>query len=226
LMVGQSFPSHFRVERPVTLPPSPVAGSAGTSAAAGSTQYPAAQYPSSGVVGSAQYPSPYPFYPYGAYAYDPYYYYSYYYSPFAYPYYWGNSGYYRGPTYFIDNGGTIFVPSGSGGSGSGTPANDNGQGQVVNGRGYTRVHPGTSGDPAQPAGQRCEGLRARAAARFRALVRARAPLDQPGPQLQGLRGRRGPRGPLRVEGPFQAAATRAVARGAADELRNRSRARG
>ncbi|HEV3215198.1 MAG TPA: hypothetical protein VGZ27_05720 [Vicinamibacterales bacterium] len=139
LMVGQSFPSHFRVERPITLPPSPVSASTGTAAAAGSAQYPAAQYP-----------TPYPYSPYGAYAYDPFYYYSYYYSPFAYPYYWGNPGYYGGPIYFIDNGGTIIAPNGSGSGGGGAAASDNGQGQVINGRGYTRVHSGSGGDAAQP----------------------------------------------------------------------------
>jgi hypothetical protein len=133
LMVAQSFPSHFSVERPVTLPPSPV-----TASAAGAPV----------VTGSAQYPTPYPFYPYGVY--DPNYYYSYYYSPFAYPYYWG-SNYYRGNIYYISGGGTtVFVPNGSG-SGGGAVSGNNGQGQVINGRGYTRVHPGSAADPAAPA---------------------------------------------------------------------------
>jgi hypothetical protein len=148
LMVAQSFPSHFSVERPVTLPPSPspvAASAAGPMVVTGSAQYPTA-YP-------AQYSTPYPFYPYGGY--DPYYYYSYYYSPFAYPYYWG-SNYYRGSTYYITNGGyitgggtTVFVPDGSGGGGA--VIGDNGRGQVINGRGYTRVHPGSSVDSAGSA---------------------------------------------------------------------------
>lgn len=129
LMVAQSFPSHFRVERPVTLPPS--AG-----------YEPVASNPMA--MGSAVYPTPYPFYSYGAY--DPYYYYSYYYSPFAYPYYWGNNGYYRGPTYFITGGGTtVVVPGGSTGN-----ANSD-HGRLVNGVGYTSVHPASGGDSAAPA---------------------------------------------------------------------------
>jgi hypothetical protein len=155
LMVAQSFPSHFRVERPVTLPPLPGALSAGTSVMSSSTQYPA-QYPYATQYPYAmqypgQYGTPYSFYPYGAY--DPYYYYSYYYSPFAYPYYWGGGTFYRGSTYYITNGGAIVVPNGSG-SGSGGAANsDNGHGQLINGLGYTRVHPASSGNTAEPATQ-------------------------------------------------------------------------
>jgi len=131
LMVAQSFPDHFTVERPISLPPQT----------------------------TMMMPSVYPSSVYGGYdPYDPFYYYSYYYSPFAYPYYWGSNGYFRGPVYYINSGGTVIVPNVSGGvvvSGSGTPA-DNGQGQVVNGRGYTRVHPASSGggDAAQPTTQR------------------------------------------------------------------------
>jgi hypothetical protein len=113
LMVAQSFPSHFKVERqpdtslpPITasMPPPIVGGIGGI---------------------GAQYP--YPIYPY-----DPYSYYSYYYSPFAYPYYWG--GYNRGSTYYISNG-TVIT------GGSAAPSTSvSGGGTVVNGRGYTRVH--------------------------------------------------------------------------------------
>ena len=133
LMVAQSFPDHFTVERPVSLPPRTTM-----------------------MIGSAQYSTPYPIYPYGVY--DPFYYYSYYYSPFAYPYYWGSNGYFRGPVYYITNSRTVIVPNGSGSAGNAGSgvASDNGQGQVVNGRGYTRVHPASSGDgdAAQPTTQR------------------------------------------------------------------------
>jgi hypothetical protein len=129
LMVAQSFPSHFRVERPATLPlPSMTA--------------------SVPIIGgsSAQYSTSYGFYPYGG-VYDPYAYYSYYYSPFAYPYYWG-SGYYGGPVYYISNGNnTVFSSGSSGASGSATSSSGD-RGQVVNGRGYTRVHAGSEPDAA------------------------------------------------------------------------------
>ena len=126
LMVAQSFPSHFRVERPVSAPLAPVA---------------TAMPPTTGMPG-AQYP-----YPYGTY--DPYDYYGYYYSPFAYPYYWGNSSYYNNPRYFISNGNsTVFVNGGTIiGGGSATPSSSSGaRGQVVNGQGYTRVHTGSEPD--------------------------------------------------------------------------------
>ena len=123
LMVAQSFPSHFRVERPVSPPLAPIAG----------------MPPSIGMPG-AQYP-----YPYGPGIYDPYDYYGFYYSPFAYPYYWGN-GYYNSPRYYISNGNsTVFVNGASGISGGATPSTSD-RGQVVNGRGYTRVHTGSEPD--------------------------------------------------------------------------------
>jgi hypothetical protein len=134
LMVAQSFPSRFRVERPSAPSLPPVS----------------AAMPTYGIPG-AQYPTPYPVYPYGTY--DPYYYYSYYYSPFAYPYYWGNN-YFTGLRYY----GAIGVPliPGSGGSiggGGGGQGSAGDRGQVVNGRGYTRVHPGSSADTAADPGQ-------------------------------------------------------------------------
>ena len=137
LMVAQSFPDHFRVERPVTFAPQTTV-----------------------MTGTAQYPS-YPLDPYGTFGaygmYDPYAYYSYYYSPFAYPYYWGSS-YSRGPVYYITNGNTVIVPNGSGTTAT---TSSEGPGQVVNGRGYTRVHTASPGDSdaaqqqqAGPTGQR------------------------------------------------------------------------
>jgi hypothetical protein len=134
LMVAQSFPSHFSVERPTTVAPRPVA----------------AAPPTYGVPGP-QYPTPYPVYPYGTY--DPYYYYSYYYSPFAYPYYWGNN-YFNGSAYYLGNG-TIGTPGGGTGVGGGSSQGTSGErGQVVNGRGYTRVHSGSdSGAPAADPGE-------------------------------------------------------------------------
>jgi len=125
LMVAQSFPSHFRVERPMTLPPQVV-----TSTAATTPVIPTGQYP-------YLFPYPYTYYPYGAY--DPFFF-GYYYSPFAYPYYWG-ANYYRGPTYYI-SGGSI-ISSGPGGS---VIAPEGQGGQVVNGRGYTRVRPAGAPD--------------------------------------------------------------------------------
>jgi uncharacterized membrane protein YgcG len=136
LMVAQSFPSHFQVERPMTTAPRPVASAigGGTSIVVGPGGYPVTQSP------------------YTNWMYDPYYYYSYYYSPFAYPYYWGPA-YFRSPTYFINNtgGGSIFVPNDSS-AGTSISSSDRERGQVVNGRGYTRVHPTSnsgSEDPAQ-----------------------------------------------------------------------------
>jgi hypothetical protein len=117
LMVAQSFPEHFRVEKPVTVPLPPITAS----------------------MPGAPYPTSYPLYPYGMY--DPYSYYSYYYSPFAYQYYWGN-GYYRGPTYYISNGNGNVHGGGSGSAGGSSTD----RGQVVNGRGYTRVHAGSEPD--------------------------------------------------------------------------------
>ena len=135
LMVAQSFPSHFRVERPLGAPLTPVA-----------TAFP----PTISMPG-AVYPYPYP---YGGY-YDPFDYYGYYglyYSPFAYPYYWG-SRYYNSPRYYITNGSAVYVNGGSiiSGGGRAIPSSSNGRGQVVNGQGYTRVHTGSEQDNATPA---------------------------------------------------------------------------
>jgi hypothetical protein len=129
LMVAQSFPTPFRVERPATLPLRPVSASAPVIGGA-----------------SAGYSSPYAFYPYGG-VYDPYAYYSYYYSPFAYPYYWG-SGYYGAPVYYISNGNSTVFTNGSSGSSGSAIGSSSDRGQVVNGRGYTRVHAGSEPDSA------------------------------------------------------------------------------
>jgi hypothetical protein len=137
LMVAQSFPSHFRVERPLGAPLTPVA-----------TAFP----PSITMPGSV-----YP-YPYGSTYYDPFDYYGYYglyYSPFAYQYYWG-SRYYNSPRYYITNGNrTVYVNGGSNigviGGGSAIPSSSTGRGQVVNGQGYTRVHTGSEQDNATAA---------------------------------------------------------------------------
>jgi len=130
LMVAQSFPSHFRVERPLGAPLTPVA-----TAFPPTISMPGAVYP----------------YPYGGY-YDPFDYYGYYglyYSPFAYPYYWG-SRYYNSPRYYITNGSAVYVNGGSiiSGGGRAIPSSSNGRGQVVNGQGYTRVHTGAEQDNA------------------------------------------------------------------------------
>jgi hypothetical protein len=133
LMVAQSFPSEFHVDRrPTFAPPAPYSGSIG-----GTTM--------GGVYGGTASMG----YPY----YDPYYSYYSYYSPFAYPY-WGlgynyysryyNNYYYGGPTYL---GGSVpygyGVPIGGGGGAIIVNPGDNTPGQVVNGRGYTRVSPGS-----------------------------------------------------------------------------------
>jgi hypothetical protein len=144
LMVAQSFPSEFHVDRRATFaPPAPYSGSIGGTG---------------GIYGGG----PSMGYPY----YDPYYSYYSYYSPFAYPY-WGlgynyyNSYYnnYGGRTYFGGLGSVPYgygVPIGGGGSVIVNPG-DNRPGQVVNGRGYTRVSPGSpttnaaGGDESSPA---------------------------------------------------------------------------
>jgi hypothetical protein len=150
LMVAQSFPSEFHVDRrPTFEPPSPYAGSIGTTS-------------TGGIYNGAPASMGYPYY-------DPYYSYYSYYSPFAYPYwglgynYYSNyySNYYGGRTYFGGLGG---IPYGYGGAivggGGGTVIvnpGDNSPGQVVNGRGYTRVSPGSptttavGGDESSPA---------------------------------------------------------------------------
>jgi uncharacterized membrane protein YgcG len=126
LMVAQSFPSHFRVERPVSAPMPVVAALP-----------PSIGYP--GVYGGGY------GYPYGAY--DPWDYYGYYYSPFAYSY-WGNGYYNNNNRYYISNGNsTVFVNGSNIGGGTALPTSQ-GRGQVVNGQGYTRVHTGSEPDAA------------------------------------------------------------------------------
>jgi hypothetical protein len=127
LMVAQSFPSHFNIERAASGAPPIPSSMSGFGAA---TIY-------SGVPASM----PYPYY-------DPYYSYYSYYSPFAYPYwdsnYYYSNYYYRGypPTVIIPGGGSI---GGSSGGGAGTTVGSTDTpGIVVNGRGYTRVTPGSS----------------------------------------------------------------------------------
>ena len=141
LMVAQAYPSHFRVERNY---PQSSGGSAWISS--GSSVYAASPYPFAG-------------------PYDPYFYNSYYYSPFAYPYYWGayynawyGYPYYRNYYNYYGNPYNSYNNSwpsgGSVGGGSWKPDNghnggsgsDQGDGVVVNGRGYTRVRPTSSGD--------------------------------------------------------------------------------
>lgn len=129
LMVAQSFPQHFRVERaPSPAPPAPASASVG-----GTTVI------YSGLPASM----PYPYY-------DPYYSYYSYYSPFAYPY-WGNGYYFNNyyyNTYYRGRapGTTVIIQNGDSSSNSGG-AVFQGQpppGHVVNGRGYTRVSPGSA----------------------------------------------------------------------------------
>jgi len=144
LMVAQSFPDHFQVERPVTSAPRSVATmGGGTSLTVDQYGYPFSQIP----------------YTYGMY--DPYYYYSYYYSPFAYPYYWGPT-YFRTPTYYINTGGgSVSVPGGST-SGTAISSVDSTHGQLIKGQGYTRVHSGPSdgsSDPAQHTASSPRGVR-------------------------------------------------------------------
>jgi len=131
LMVAQSFPSHFRVEKPAYAPLPPMISTLPPSVVV------------TGGISS---------YPYGYGFYDPYSYYGLYYSPFAYPYYWGNS-YYVTPRYYINNGSNLYVNGIGGGSPIGVPSPAV-RGQVVNGQGYTRVHSGSGGDAgsgAQPS---------------------------------------------------------------------------
>jgi hypothetical protein len=147
LMVAQSFPSEFHVDRrPTFAPPAPYSGSIG------------------GTMGGIYNGAPSMGYPY----YDPYYSYYSYYSPFAYPYwglgynYYSNyySNYYGGRTYLGGLGGVPYgygVPIGGGGGSVIVNPGDNTPGQVVNGRGYTRVSPGSpttnaaGGDESSPA---------------------------------------------------------------------------
>lgn len=149
LMVAQSFPSQFRVERAASAaPPVPSSMSmGGTTNIYGDSVY------GGGIYGGGM-PAAYG-YPY----YDPYYSYYSYYSPFAYPY-WGSNSYYNNYDY---RGGvpTVIVPGGGGGFGIGgggtaiTTTQDS-PGMVVNGRGYTRVTggsqtPAASGQESSPA---------------------------------------------------------------------------
>jgi hypothetical protein len=122
LMVAQSFPSHFRVERPISAPMPVVAA------------YP----PSIGMPGMPGILGGGYGYPLGGF--DAWDYYGYYYSPFAYPFYWGN-GYYNSNRYYITNGSNTVFVNGGNNFGGGTAATINtSRGQVVNGQGYTRVH--------------------------------------------------------------------------------------
>jgi hypothetical protein len=142
LMVAQSYPDRFRVERD-TYQPSMTADTGYTSGGGSTSVFSGSS--TSVFIGSAGYPYPY---------YDPFYYSYYYYSPFAYPYYWG-AGYgyrygypYRNYYNYYYPGGPYYVNPvpGSVVSGDpiappGSPDSRGGSGIVVNGRGYTRVRP-------------------------------------------------------------------------------------
>jgi uncharacterized membrane protein YgcG len=132
LMVAQSFPERFRVERPGTYRPLPTISSMGSNTTV--------------IMGSARYPYPY---------YDPYYY-SYYYSPFAYPGYWGSSYGYRNyyNNHFYGSPTTVIVPDRRGTGAGGTAQPSSGDGIVVNGRGYTRVRPSRGSDDESAPAQR------------------------------------------------------------------------
>jgi hypothetical protein len=120
LMVSQSFPSHFKTERPAV--DMSVADS-----------LPSVMMSPPGEME--------PLYPYVAY--DPYYF-SYYYSPFAYPYYWG-LGYYHGPRYYLGGGTSTVIPGGGT-----VPGSSAGHGVIVNSRGYTRPRTATGAEGSQP----------------------------------------------------------------------------
>jgi hypothetical protein len=134
LMVAQSFPSEFHVDRRPTVAPSY------PSVSIDSTMY-------GGIYNGAPASLAYPYY-------DPYYSYYSYYSPFAYPYwgsgyyfnnyYYGRPVYYRGGPLYLGVPGDIITGGGSGGGGSVIVNPGGGTGQVVNGRGYTRVSPGSA----------------------------------------------------------------------------------
>ncbi len=129
LMVAQSYPDRFRIERAMSgAPPLPTSMSVGGTSIIYGMGYPASMA-----------------YPY----YDPYYSYFSYYSPFAYPY-WGSNYYYNNYYYraypttpiIINNGGSISgVGGGGGGTAIATSSDGPGTGVIVNGRGYTRVTP-------------------------------------------------------------------------------------
>ena len=144
LMVAQSYPERFEVERSYYPAPSSASTSYGTS-------YGTASGGNTTIYMGAGYPYP---------MYDPFYSSYYYYSPFAYPYYWGPSYSYRYrygyspyyPNYYNYNyyglGGGGFYgggPSGSGGGNAqpGSPDSRGGDG-IATGRGYTRVRPAGS----------------------------------------------------------------------------------
>jgi hypothetical protein len=124
LMIAQTFPDRFTIERASSGgPPVP------TSIGAGGTTIIYGGFPGSVSMG----------YPY----YDPYYSYYSYYSPFAYPY-WGSNYYYNNYNYRgYPN--TVIVPGSIGNGGGGTAiGSTDSPGMVVNGRGYTRVTPGSA----------------------------------------------------------------------------------
>ena len=87
LMVAQSFPDKFRVDRAQQAPPA----------------ISALPYPYPGIISWPVYTAAYN-------PYDPFYYYSYYYSPFAYPYYWSTP-------YYVGGGGNVTIINGAGSSG-------------------------------------------------------------------------------------------------------------
>ena len=136
LMIAQTFPDRFTIERASSGgPPVP------TSIGAGGTTIIYGGFPGSiGSMGSMGYPY-----------YDPYYSYYSYYSPFAYPY-WGSNYYYNNYNYRgYPN--TVIVPGSIGGGGGGTAIGSaDSPGMVVNGRGYTRVTPGSSNTTSSSSG--------------------------------------------------------------------------
>lgn len=144
LMVAQTYPERFEVERSYYPTPSSASSSYGTS-------YGTSIGNTSVYMGSTMYPYP---------MYDPFYSSYYYYSPFAYPYYWGPGysyrygyaspfyrNYYNNYNYYGFGGGGYYGspsrPSG-GNAQPGSPDSRGGDGVVVNGRGYTRVRPAGS----------------------------------------------------------------------------------
>ena len=158
LMVAQTYPDRFEIDRPLDQPSSASAGSSyGTTSG---TTYGTSSM--SVMMGFGGYPYPY---------YDPYFNSYYYYSPFAYPYYWGTGYYpfrygygyrYGYPTYLYNNNyygypGSIYVPGGTARSRAipqpGSPDSPGTGTAVATPRGYTRVRPSGSaseGDSATP----------------------------------------------------------------------------
>jgi hypothetical protein len=161
LMVAQSFPSEFHVDRRPTVAPSYPSVSMGSTTLL-----------NGGMYGGAAASMAYPYY-------DPYYSYYSYYSPFAYPYwgsgyyinnyYYGRPAYYRGGPLYLGVPGDIITGGGIGGGGSVVVNPGDAGGQVINGRGYTRVSPGSASspsssgagdsDPAQHSGSSPRGIR-------------------------------------------------------------------